>query len=162
MATANQEIGKRVWYSADTGYIALDLTGRIPREESRTVKGTALSTKGNEYHCSLIAIRRYISDDPDNEQVVADTVKGYLQEHDLRFDGLGVERYLCRKEDRVTLVAPVLIAGIDDFTDLIGTLISNYQRPFLHVTLLKNETTEHGISINSADDLGRYCEKLAY
>ena len=43
MATANQEIGKRVWYSADTGYIALDLTGRIPREESRTVKGTALS-----------------------------------------------------------------------------------------------------------------------
>jgi hypothetical protein len=46
--------------------------------------------------------------------------------------------------------------------DFVGTLISNYQRPFLHVTLLKNETTEHGISINSDDDLGRYCEKLAH
>ena len=161
MATANEEIGNGVWYSADTGYIALELTGRIPREEARTVEGTALSPKADEYHCSLVAIRKYIADSG-KEQRIADAVKGYLQEHDLHFIGLGVERYLCRKEDRVTLVAPVAIAGIDDFMDFVGTLVPNYQRPFPHVTLLKNETTEHGISINSDDDLGRYCEKLAH
>ena len=162
MAMANQEIGKGVWYSAETGYIALALTGRIPREEARTVENTALSPKGDEYHCSLVAVRKYIINDPDKEQGIVDAVKGYLREHDLHFVRLGVERYLCRKDDRVTLVAPVLIDGIDEFVDFVGTLIPNYQRPFLHVTLLKNETTEHGISINSTDDLGRYCEKLAH
>ena len=163
MATANEEIGNGVWYSADTGYIALDLKGRIPREEARTVEGTALSPKGDEYNCSLVAIRKYIADS-DKEQRIADAVKGFLRVHDLHFTRLGVERYLCRKDDRVTLVAPVQIDGIDEFVDFVRTptLIPNYQRPFLHVTLLKNETTEHGISINSAEDLGRYCEKLAH
>ena len=161
MAMANLEIGKRVWYSADTGYISLDLTDALPDEDALTVEGTVLSPKRGEYHCSLVAIRKYVADSH-GEQRIADAVKGYLQEHDLHFVGFGVERYLCRKEDRVTLVAPVAIAGIDDFMDFVGTLIPNYQRPFLHVTLLKNERTEHGISINSADDLGRYCEKLAH
>ncbi len=159
---ANQEIGKGVWYSPDTGYIALDLTGRIPREQARTVEAIALSPKGDEYHCSLVAIRKHGIDDPDKEQGIVDAVKGYLREHDLHFTGLGDERYLCRKDERVTIVAPVMIKGIDEFVPVVGNLIPAYQRPFLHVTLLKNETTEHGISINSTEDLARYCEKLAH
>ncbi len=32
--------------------------------------------------------------------------------------------------------------------------------PFLHIALLKSETTRYGISINSEDDLATYCRKL--
>ncbi len=155
---ANQEIGKGVWHAGDTGYIGLDLTVDIPHQEARTVEGTALLPK-DEYHCSLVAVRKYIND-PAEEQRVADGVKDYLREHDLHFSGLGNERYLCRKDDRVTIVAPLRVDGIDEFFAFIQTLIPDYLSPFLHVTLLKSEKTEHGISVNSMEDLHRYCEKL--
>ena len=155
---ANQQIGKGVWHDpVTTGYIGLDLTADIPPQAPRTVEGIALFPK-QEYHCSLVAVRKYV--DPAEEQSVADAVKDYLREHDLHFAGLGDERYLCRKEDRVTLVAPVRIDGIDEFFAFIKALVPEYVPPFLHVTLLKSETTEHGISINSMQDLHRYCQKL--
>lgn len=155
---ANQEIGNGVWHDPiDTGYIGLDLTGDIPPQAPRTIEGIELFPK-QEYHCSLIAVRKYV--DPAEEQTVADAVKDYLREHDLRFAGLGDERYLCRKEDRVTIVAPVRIDGIDEFFAFIKALVLKYVPPFLHVTLLKSETTEHGISVNSMEDLHRYCQKL--
>ena len=157
-AVANQHIGKGVWHTDDTGYIGLDLTADIPSEEMRTVEGIALIPKG-EYHCSLVAVRKYI-DDPKEEQRVADAVKDYLREHDLHFAELSDERYLCRKDDRVTIVAPVRVDGIDEFFGFIQTLIPDCLLPFLHVTLLKSETAEHGISVNSVEDLHRYCEKL--
>ena len=154
---ANQEIGKGMWHAVDTGYIGLDVTADIPPQEVRTVEGTALFPK-DEYHCSLVAVRKYKN--PEEEQSVADAVKDYLREHDLQYAGLGDERYLCRKDDRVTIVAPVRIDGIDEFVAFVQTLIPEHLPPFLHVTLLKSETTEHGISVNSMEDLHRYCEKL--
>ena len=57
-------------------------------------------------------------------------------------------------------MAPVRIGGIDEFSAFIQTLIPDYLPPFLHVTLLKSETAEHGISVNSVEDLHPYCEKL--
>jgi hypothetical protein len=156
---ANIDLGKGVWHAADsTGYIALDLTDDIPDPAKRTVEGIELSPK-TERHCSLVDIRDYVGD-RDDEQSIVEAVKNYLQEHDLRFTGLGDERYLCRKDDRVTIIAPVRIEGIDEFFGFVQTLIDGYEPPFLHVTLLKNATTKHGISVNSARDLAQYCEKL--
>lgn len=92
---------------------------------------------------------------------IGNAVKDYLREHDLRFTALGEERHLCRKEDRMTLVAPVRIDGFEEFAGgFIRTLIPGYQPPFLHVTLFKSETTRYGISINSEDDLVSYCRRL--
>jgi hypothetical protein len=54
-------------------------------------------------------------------------VEGFLRNHDLRYAGLGDERYLCRKDDRTTLVAPVQIDGIDEFFAFIRTLIDGYE-----------------------------------
>jgi hypothetical protein len=156
---ANQDLGKGVWHDpVNTGYIGLDLTAGIPSQEMRTVEGTELSPK-KEYHCSLVAVRKYI-EDPTREQSIVNAVKGYLRKHDLRFAGLGDERFLCRKEDRVTIVAPIRIDGIEQFCAFVQTLIPEYRPPFIHVTLLKSETTEHGISLNSTEDLGRFCTKL--
>jgi hypothetical protein len=124
----------------------------------RTVEGIELCPK-TERHCSLVDIRDYVGD-RDEEQSIVDAVKDYLRDHDLRFTGLGDERYLCRKDDRVTIIAPVRIEGIDEFFGFVQTLIDGYEPPFPHVTLLKSEATEHGISVNSARDLAQYCEKL--
>ncbi|MEI6666484.1 MAG: hypothetical protein WCL53_10090, partial [Chloroflexota bacterium] len=61
---------------------------------------------------------------------------------------------------RVTIVAPVRIDGVNEFFTFIQGLITDYLPPFLHVTLLKSETRENGISVNSIEDLHHYCEKL--
>lgn len=157
----NRDIGKGVWHDpVNTGYIGLDLTAEIPPQNARTIEGTQLFPK-EEYHCSLVAVRKYIND-PVREQSIVEAVEGYLRKHDLRYAGLGTERYLCRKDDRVTIVAPVRIDGADEFFAFIERLIFGYRPPFLHVTLLKSETTEHGISVNSTDDLNRYCQQRTY
>lgn len=158
-AMARQDLGKGVWHDpVNTGYIGLDLTAVIPPQDTRSVEGTKLSPK-QEYHCSLVAVRKYI-DDPTMEHSIVNAVKGYLRNHELRFAGLGDVRYLCRKEDRVTIVAPVQIHGIEEFCAFVQTLIPEYRTPFIHVTLLKSKTTEHGISLNTTDDLHRFCTTL--
>jgi len=154
------DLGCRVWHDLDgTGYIGLDLT-IIPSPQTRIVDGTELYPK-DEYHCSLVDVRHYIGKDaPSEEKRIGNAVKGYLRENNLRFAGLGDERYLCRKKDRTTLVAPIHIDGFEEFASFIEPLIPGYRPPFLHVTLLKSETTQYGISINSEDDLLTYCERL--
>ena len=156
-----QQLGKGVWHDADgTGYIGLDLTDAISTQQEQIIGGNKLCPK-DEYHCSLVDVRGYIGDDNlAKEKFIANAVNDYLRKHDLRFVQLGEERYLCRKGDRATLVGPVRIDGFEEFVGFIQTLIPDYRRPFLHVTLLKSETTQYGISINSEDDLLSYCEKL--
>lgn len=155
----HHDLGSGVWHDLDgSGYIALDLTKGIERPQARTVEGIELSPKA-EYHCSLVAVRTYL-EDPAEERTIADAVKGFLQSNDLRFAGLGEDRYLCRKDDRMTIVTPVRIDGIEEFVAFIETLIPRYVPPFLHTTLLKSETAEHGISVNSLEALGRYRKKL--
>lgn len=119
-----------------------------------------LEPKG-EYHCSLVAVLRYIGD-PGEEVALAAAVKGYLREHDLRYAGLGAERYLCRKDDRMTVIAPVTIDGIDGFVGFVRTLIPGFPSPFPHVTLLKNADADFGIAIHSADDVAHYCRRLPW
>lgn len=165
MATGNPAmalsvLGHGVWYDAEgTGYVGLDLTADIPPPQPRTVAGVVLAPK-SEYHCSLVALRRYIGDRA-RELSVAEAIKGFLGEHVLRFLGLGDERYLCRKDDRTTVVAPVRIGGLDDFVGFVRTVIPDYQEPFPHVTLLTDEGSRFGIAIHSADDLARFCHRLA-
>jgi hypothetical protein len=159
-AMSNHDLGKGVWHDpVNSGYIGLDLTAMIPPQQTRTVEGARLCPK-KEYHCSLVAVRKYI-ENPIREQAIVESVKVYLRTHDLRFAGLGDERFLCRKGDRMTIVAPIRIDGIEQFCAFVQTLIPEYRCPFVHVTLLKSETTEHGISLNSDEDLHRFCTKLS-
>jgi hypothetical protein len=72
-------------------------------------------------------------EDPDARGIPRIFPKDYLRTHDLRYVGLGDERYLCRKDDRTTIVAPVRVDGIDECCAFV----------------------------NSLDELGRFCEKLA-
>jgi hypothetical protein len=154
-----QDLSKKVWYDPDAnGYIGLDVSDDIPAQTKLTIESTELLPK-SEYHSSLVAIRRYV-DDREEEQSIADAVKGYLQSHDLRYVGLGDERYLCRKDNKMTVVAPVKIDGIDELRKFIKTRIPDYQPPFSHVTILKSEATEFGVPINSMGELVQYCEKL--
>ena len=152
------DLGRGACYDpAGTGHIALHVTADIPARErqNRTLEGTALVPK-DEYHCSLVAVRKYI-DDREYEGSVANAVRDYLLDHDLRYSGLDDERYLCRKDDRVTVVAPVRLGGIEEFLGFVRTLVPGYQRPFPHVTLLTSGTAQRGISVNSTDDLRSYC-----
>jgi hypothetical protein len=154
-----QDLGKNVWYDPDAnGYIGFDITSSIPTQTQQTVEGISLLPK-DEYHCSLIAVRLYV-ENREKEQEIADSLRNYLEKHDLHFTGLGTDRYVCRKEDRMTIIAPVKIDGVDELRDFVTTLIPDYQPPFTHVTLLKSEATEFGIGINSMDELDQYCQKL--
>lgn len=161
MAMAMHDLGRGVWHDLDgTGYILLDLD-IVPEQKTLIIEGTELSPK-DEYHCSLVDVRGYIGkkQKTTKEVFIGSAVKEYLRQNDLRFAGLGDERYLCRKKDRATLVAPVRIDGFEDFARFIEGLIPGYRRPFLHVTLLMSTATPRGISINSEDDLLKYCERL--
>ena len=154
-----QNLCAQVWYDPDeNGYIGLDLTDVIPQQHLLTVNGVELLPKA-EYHCSLVAARQY-TDGLASEQSIADEVKLYLETNKLVFAGLGDDRYVCRKGDRTTIIAPVIIEGIEDFRDFIRTIIPDYKPPFSHVTLLKSEVTEFCIGINSMSDLDLYCTKL--
>lgn len=159
-ATGYHDLGRDVWYDADgTGYIAMNLTGAVPDPQPLTIDGVVMKPKG-EYHCSIAAVPRYESD-PAARGRIAAAVKEYLREHDLRYVGLGDERYLCRKDDRMTVVAPVEIDGFDELIAFLGPLLDGYQAPFPHVTLLKNAGAEYGVAVHCRDDLERYCELLA-
>lgn len=154
-----QDLSKKIWYDPDeNGYIGLDVTADIPPQTKQSIDGVELLPK-NEYHCSLIAVRQY-TDDREQEQYIANAVRDFLANHELRFVSLSRERYVCRKEDRMTTITPVIIEGIDEFRDFVRTIIPGYQTPFSHVTLLKSEATPFGIGINSMDELRQYCKKL--
>lgn len=153
------DMGNNIFYHPDEkGYIMFDLTRYIPLQTSRIVNGVNLLPK-NEYHCSLVAIERYFEDKEEALRVV-DSIKTYLQTHELQFIELGQERYICTRDERTTLVAPVSISGIEKFQAFVGSLIPGFDPPFSHITLLKSEATEFGIGINSIDELRRYCTLL--
>lgn len=153
-----QALSKNVWYDPDSnGYIGLDVTNSIPVQTTWTVEDTVLLPK-NEYHCSLVAIRHYI-DDVEQERSFVYAVHDFLYTHSLRCVSLSDKRYLCRKGDRMTIVAIVEIEGIDEFRTFIKTLIPKYEPPFPHVTLLKSNATKFGIALNSTEEFIQYCEK---
>ncbi len=157
---SKQDLGQNVWYEPDVnGYISLDVTDYIPPQEQQTIDDVLLLPK-NEYHCSLVAVRRYAKDLME-EQQIADAVRDYLSTHSIHFVGLGGERYLCRKDDRTTIIGPVEVAGLNDLWTFVATIIPQYQLPFSHVTLLKSEATEFGIGINTMPELDQLCKKLS-
>jgi hypothetical protein len=95
------------------------------------------------------------------EQGIADAVRVYLLTHNVNFFSLGTECYLCQKEDRMTIIASIEISGLNDLRAFMTTLISDYQPPFSHTTLLKSDTTELGIGISSMSELDQLCERLS-
>ena len=155
-----QDLGQNVWYDPDTnGYIGLDVTDYIQTQEQQIIEGILLLPK-NEHHCSLVAVHRYVKDQV-KEQMIADAVRDYLSAHSLRVVSLGNDRYLCRKDGRTTVIAPIEVAGSEALRAFVATLIPKYQPLFSHVTLLKSEATEFGIGINTMSELDQLCKKLS-
>ena len=152
-------LGNNISYDPEEkGYIMFDLTSFIPKQSSLVINGTELFPK-NEYHASLVAMERYI-ENKEEAIKIAVLIKEYLETHELRFIELGKARYVCNRDTRMTLVAPVTIEGIEEFKAFVGTLIPHYDPPFSHITLLKSKATEFGIGINSMNDLDQYCTLL--
>jgi hypothetical protein len=154
-----QDLGKKVWYDPDVGgYIGLDLINDIPAQTPRTIKSVELLLK-SEYHCSLVATRRYINN-REKEQSIANAVSSFLQTHPFHYISLGATRYLCRKNNEMTIIAPVEIVGLEELLEYIQSIIPEYRSPFPHVTLLKSKATKWGIAVNSVEELAQHCEKL--
>jgi len=153
------DLGQEISYNPDEkGYVMFDLTNFIPQQSSQVVDGVELLPK-NEYHSSLVSLERYIQD-KDEAHRIALSIKEYLMDHQLTYAGLGDERYVCKREERMTLVAPVAIEGLDEFRAFITSLIPDFDPPFSHITLLKSAATEFGIGINSMSDLDQYCTRF--
>ena len=157
--TTRQELGQAVWYDPDgTGYIMLDVTKFIETPAEMMIDNERLLPK-NEFHCSLVAARK-ITKSPDEEARVVDTTRNFLARETIRFTGLTGERYVCRKDGEMTLIAGASVEGLDKLRTEVSALLPEYQPPFAHVTLLKSENSPFGIGINSADELAERCNRL--
>jgi hypothetical protein len=153
------DLGNHISYDPEEkGYVMFDLTSYVPTQAKQIVDGIELFPK-NEYHTSLVAIERYIQNKDEALKVVF-SIKAYLETHDLEFVGVGQERYVCKRDERTTVIAPVTIKGIEEFRSFVSSLIPGYDPPFSHITLLKSKATEFGIGINSMDELHQYCAPL--
>ena len=151
----------KVWHDPEgTTYIMLDVTSEIEPPQAITVDGVELLPK-DEYHVTLVPTRK-LTDDTALQQAIVESVRAHLQgaTEELKFMGVGDERYLCRDGEEATLIAPANIVGLNGVRRVVTNLVPDYEPAFPHVTLLKNAVSKYGIGINSEEDLRRLCRKL--
>jgi hypothetical protein len=155
-----QNITDKIWRDPDgSGYFMLDVTGQIPPQAAATINGVGLLSK-DEYHVSLVPVSKISEGEVMNK---LDTMLvDYFQKNPdwVRFEGITNERYLCRKDDEATVIAPARVIGLEALRSVVRQFVPDYLPAFPHVTLLKSRATERGISVNSAEDLDRYCKRL--
>jgi hypothetical protein len=155
---ARQELGSAVWYDDEgSGYVMLDVTDSIPLQSERSIDGQLLMPK-DEYHCTLVPVRKIIENSVQEKQLV-EVIRASLAKQSVRFSGLGDERYVCKKEDEMTVIAPVSIDGIDTLNRAVQQIAPAFTGVFAHVTLLKNESSAFGIGVTSLESLAARCEK---
>jgi hypothetical protein len=147
------ELAPNYWYSHETGMVMLDVNDAVGEVGPQSINGETLFPK-QEYHCTLVSIRRE-QDAPHQEQEFVNDLASYL---DLTGTP-GEERYLCAKDEERTVVAPIQLVGAQALQGFIRGYFSHYA-PFFHVTLLKNEATKYGIRISSEQDLADRCTIL--
>lgn len=151
------ELVPNYWYSNETGMVMLDVNDAVGEVLPVDVNGETLFPK-EEYHCTLVSIRREQSS-PDQERGFVDDLTSYLETTDIPDVYIGDERYYCAKDEERTIIAPVHLLGTQALKGFIRGYFPQYA-PFFHVTLLKNEATQYGIRISSAQDLADRCTKL--
>lgn len=148
-----QEIGPNIWHSPDTSMIMFDLCDTILAEEIE-IDGDILRPK-QEYHTTLVSLKREERLlRTDNDFLVDFT--DFLTDQPVELDAVGDERYVCQKGVEKTVIAPVYLYGEQALKGFIREYFPHYA-PFFHVTLLKNDSTEHGIRISSEHDLAERC-----
>lgn len=158
---ARINITDRICYNPEeTGYMMLDITGEIKPLPAQVIENIYFTPK-NEYHCSLLAPHRLTGNVLLQEKIFQDTVN-FLQQYPeaIQFSELKDSYFLCRKDKRATVIELVRIEGIDEIARIVQQYLPHYISPQLHVTLLKSESTEYGIRLNSAEDMQRYCTKI--
>lgn len=154
------DISPNVWYDPGVkNYFMLDVTAAIETPTEIDIDGVVLFPK-DEYHCSLVPAGKIA--EGQRLQGLNYFLVTYLRANPdlLRFDGLGDERYICKKNDEVTLVAPARVVGIEALRAAVRQMIPEYEPAFPHVTLLKSENSPYGIGINSEKDLAEYCTRI--
>lgn len=154
-------ITEKIWYDSEVkSYIMLDVTDEISSQRARVVDNVELLPK-DEYHVSLVPASK-LSEDASVVQDVVQDVTQFLRENPgvVVFEGLGEERYVCRKDGEVTMIAPAIIIGVESLRQVVRQHIPGYAPAFPHVTLLKSANSPYGIGVNSEDDLQQMCERL--
>lgn len=138
----------------------LDVTSDIEPLRPINIGGFELLPK-EEYHVTLVPTRKLTSEIAVQREIV-ESVRAYLQgaTGELKFEGIGEDRYLCRDGEEATLIAPAYVSGLDGLRRVVGGIVADYAPAFPHVTLLKNADSKYGIGINSEEDLQRLCRKL--
>ncbi len=154
-------ITEKVWYDpAATKYVMLDISEAIPPQSPVSIDGELLLPK-EEYHVSLVAAARITETLAQADEVIAGVTE-YLQANpqSVAFAGLGEERYVCRDGEQMTLIAPVVVLGLEGLRRVVERHVPDYQPISPHVTLLKNAASLYGIGINSEADFRKLCERV--
>jgi hypothetical protein len=156
---SRQELGSGVWYDDEgSGYAMLDVSDFIPLQHERVIDGQLLLPK-DEYHCTIVPVRKIV-DNRDQEERLVELLRASLAKQAVAFSTLSEERYVCRKDDEMTIIAPVTINGIEVISRTVQQIIPDFNGVFSHVTLLKNENSPFGISVLSFENLAARCERL--
>lgn len=152
---------EHVWYNPEKGhYIMLDITDEIGKQVPQIIEGVELLPK-DEYHVSLVPAQKLSEDEAVVRSIVED-VRCLLQANPgaVSWGSLGDERYVCKEDDEVTLVAPAAVVGLSGLREVVRRHVPGFNPAFPHVTLLKSANSPYGIGISSSDDLAAYCYRL--
>lgn len=158
---SREYISEKVWRDVEgTNYIMLDVTKEVGVQHTRTIDGIELFPK-DEYHVTLLPASK-LSDDPDIVESIVGDVRVFFDEHPHRvvFERLGDERYVCTKDEEMTLIAPAIVVGLDSLRQIVQRRMPGYAPAFPHVTLLKSANSQYGIGVNSQQDFAERCRKL--
>jgi len=156
---AREFLSDNIWHDPEgTGYVMLDATNDVPPQIPTTINGEVLYPKA-EYHCSLVDTRAHIEDRALEEQFIED-IKRFLARHAISVTSISDERLLCREKEKTTIVAPVILDGLDDFIGFVQERIPGFQTPWTHVTLLKTAETKYGIALPTQEEVAEYCRPM--
>ncbi|MFZ1258597.1 MAG: hypothetical protein WAQ25_03950 [Candidatus Saccharimonas sp.] len=154
-------ITENIWYDPEVkNYVMLDVTDAVGAQEARVIDGVDLLPK-HEYHVTLVPAGK-LGKTALEVAAIINNIESFLKQHPavMQFQKLGTERYICRKDDEMTLIAPAVITGLDALRAIVRQRVPDYQPAFPHVTLLKSANSPYGIGINSQKDLANYCIKV--
>lgn len=156
---SRQELGSSVWYDNEgSGYVMLDITDSIPLQHERVIDGQLLTPK-SEYHCTLVPVRKIVENSDQENQLIG-VIQAALARKSVIFSGLSDARYVCEKEDEMTVIAPAQLDGLEELNQVVRRISPDFTGVFAHVTLLKNENSAFGISVVSLEALAARCRKV--
>lgn len=118
------ELAPNYWYSNETGMVMLDINDVVGEVAPQVVNGETLFPK-EEYHCTLVSIRREQSESS-QEQRFVDDLESYLGTTGTPEVHIGEERYLCTKNEERTIIAPVQLVGAQALQGFIKSYFPQY------------------------------------